>query len=390
MAKMLLLGSVAFGVSFALSLLINRDIKPALLSGLITVPATFSGVFVVNRKQRIKQKQTLTTFQSQIYQLQRQETQLNQSLYAIAAEEQRTKSNINFLKTELSQLYAQIAEHRSYKQQLNQDLITLSEHKSQLEADTSDLQTQIYNCEQRQRELREFMQFMNAEKQDAEAKFNSMQGKLKQLQLQGADQQKQNEELEQNLADLNQIKPQLEATLHNLHNQIHEVKVQKTEIENFLSASAQERHSTEINLGLLQAQLNQLQAQILEKQNNKNKLEQDLINLNKQKKLESKQNQPKKISDEWVEFVTRLNQPELQVLKAIMQQSEPNATIKKIAEENITMPELLIDAINECALDTIGDLIIESGSEVGSIGILEEYLTNLNKVINISEISQST
>ena len=388
MAKILLLGSVAFGVSFALSLLINRDIKPALISGLITVPATFSGVFVVNRKQRIKQKQTLTTFQSQIYQLQRQEAQLNQSLYAIAAEEQRTKSNINFLKTELNQLYPQIAEQRSYKQQLNQDLITLSEHKRQLEADTNDLETQIYNCEQRQKELREFMQFMNAEKQDAEAQLNSMLAKLKQLQLQGAEQQKQNEELEQNLADLNQIKPQLEATLHSLQNQINEVKVQKTEMEDFLAAIAQERHSTEINLELLQAQLNQLQTQILEQKNNKNKLEQDLINLSK--KVESEQNKTEKVFDEWVEFVTRLNQPELQVLKAIIQQSEPNAAIKKIAEENITMPELLIDAINECALDTIGDLIIESGSELGSIGILEEYLTNLNKVINISETSQST
>jgi hypothetical protein len=64
----------------------------------------------------------------------------------------------------------------------------------------------------------------------------------------------------------------------------------------------------------------------------------------------------------------RLNKPEIQVLKAIIEQSDPSATIKKIAEENITMPELLIDAINECALDTIGDLIIEPGSELVSYG----------------------
>lgn len=377
MAKMLLLGSVAFGVSFALSLLINRDIKPALISGLITIPATLSGVFVINRKQRIKQKQTLTTLQSQIHQLQRQETQLNQSLGAIASEQQRTKSNINFLKTELNQLYAQIAEHRSHKQQLNQDLITLSEHRDQLEADTHDLQAQIHNSEKRRKELREFMQFMNAEKQDAESNFHVLQGELKQLQGQIAEHQNQNEELEHNLLVTNQVKLQLEEVLYNLQIQIQELETQKIELNQSLSAIAQDRHTTEGNLNLLQAQLSQLQAQVSE-QNNKNKLE-----------LEAKQQQSEKISDEWVEFVTRLNQPELQVLKAIIQQSEPNPEIKKIAEENITMPELLIDAINECALDTIGDLIIESGSELDSLGILEEYLTKLNKVINISE-SQST
>lgn len=381
--NLLLLGSVAFGVSFALSLLINKEIKPALISGLITVPATFSGVFVVNRKQRIKQKQTLTTLQSQIYQLQRQETQLNQSFGAIVTEQQRTKSNINFLKTELNQLYAQIAEQRSYKQQLNQELITLSEHKNKLEADTHDLQTQIHNSEKRKKELREFMQFMNAEKQDAESNFNVLQGELKQLQVQIAERQNQNEELEHNLLVINQIKLQLEEASYNLQIQIQELEIQKTELNQSLSAIAQERHSVEISLELLQAQVNHLQTQISEYRNNKNKLEQDFSN----QKLQSEQNQPEKISDEWVEFVTQLNQPELQVLKAIIQHSEPNPEIKKIAEENITMPELLIDAINECALDTIGDLIIESGSELDSLGIIEEYLTNLNKVINISEIS---
>jgi len=384
----LLLGSVAFGVSFALSLLINRDIKPALISGLITVPATFSGVFFVNRKQRIKEKQTLTALQSKIYQLERRETQINQTFRAIAAEEQRTKSNINFLKTELSPLYTQIAEQRSYKQQLNQDLITLSERKEQLEADSRELQTQIHNYEQRKRELREFMQFMKAEKQDAEAKFNSMQFKLKQLQVQVTEQQKQNEELEQNLVALNQVKPQLEATLHNLQNQINDCEIQKTELDLSLSALAQDRYITEANIKLLQSQLNYLQTQIAEQQKHKDELEQDLIILSQQKQqLEAKQNKFETIPNEWIKFVMRLNKPELQVLKAIIQQSKPSAAIKKIAEENITMPELLIDAINECALDTIGDLIIEPESELMPPGILEEYLTNLNKVINIKNLN---
>ncbi len=67
--------------------------------------------------------------------------------------------------------------------------------------------------------------------------------------------------------------------------------------------------------------------------------------------------------EEWQNFLAHISQSELQVIEAIMQQNDPSATIKKIAEDNITMPELLIDSINECALDTIGDLLIEPGSD---------------------------
>lgn len=377
----LLLVSVACGVSFALSLLVNRDIKSAAIAGIITIPATFVGIFVVNGKQRIKQKHILTGLESQIYQLEEWEAHLNQSLVAIAAEEQRTKNNINFLKTELKQLYAQIAEQRSYKQQLNEEVDTLDEHKNQLQVDSDSLQSQVQKYEQRKKELNEFMQFMKAEKQDAEANFNLMQAQLKQLQVEIDEHRNQKVELEDNLGGLNNINIELKEQLNNIQTQIQEVEKQKLEQRWSLNAIAQEKQLLEVALELLHTQL-------LEQQNNKVKLESDLIILNEQKqKLEIKPKQSEKISDEWVKFVMRLNKPEVQVLKAIIEQSDPSATIKKIAEENITMPELLIDAINECALDTIGDLIIEPGSELVPMGILEEYLEKLDKVININEIN---
>ncbi|MBW4636736.1 MAG: hypothetical protein KME05_00595 [Gloeocapsa sp. UFS-A4-WI-NPMV-4B04] len=374
----LLLVSVACGVSFALSLLVNRDIKSAAIAGIITIPATFVGVFVVNGKQRIEQKQILTNLEHQIYQLEEWEAQLNHSFEAIAAEEQRTKNNINFLKIELKQLYAQITEQRSYKQQLNEDVITLEEHKNQLEADLNSLQSQVQKYEQRKKELTEFMQFMKAEKQDAEANFNLMQGQLQQLQVEINEHRNQKVELEDNLGGLNNINIELKEQLDNIQAQVQEVEKQKLEQKWSLNAIAQEKQLLEIDLELLHTQL-------LEQQNHKKQIENDLIIL-QQQKLETKPKQSEKISDEWVNFVMRLNKPEIQVLKAIIEQSDPSAAIKKIAEENITMPELLIDAINECALDTIGDLIIEPGSELVPMGILEEYLENLNKVININEI----
>lgn len=384
----LLLGSVAFGVGFGLSLLVNRDIKPALLTGLIAVPATFTGVFAVNGKQRIQQKPTLTALKAQIYQLERWETELHQSISEIAAEKQRTEVNVNFLKTELSQLYAQIAEERSYKQQLSQDVVTLSAEREQLEAKLQDLQTQIDSGEKRREDLYQSVRSLRVEKQNTEASYKGMQAELHQLQLQITERQQQKQELEQNLAFSNDLQLQLGEDLHNLQEQIQALEQHTAELKQNLDAIAQEKQTTEVNLILLQAQLSQVQTQILEQQDNKHKLEQELITLiNQKQKLATEIKHSEKLPNKWNEFVARLNEPELQVLKAIIQQDDPTVEIKKIAEENITMPELLIDAINECALDTIKDLIIEPGSELVPLGIIEEYLINVSQAIKIKEIN---
>ncbi len=323
----LLLGSVAFGVSFCLSLLVNRDIKTAFVTGSIAVPATFSGVFAVNGKPRIKHQSTVTALQAQIYQLEEWEFELNQSLLAIATEEHRIRNNISFLKRELSQLYTQIAEQRSYKQQLSQDLTTLNEQRHQLEAELQELQNQIQKFEQCKEELEQSLRSLKAKKQNAEADFNSAQAELKQL-----------------------------------HVQIQVLEKSKAELEQSLSALAQDNYTTEVNLRLLQSQLSQMQ-------------------------LKVEQKQQEKLPDEWNEFKARLTKFEIQVLEAIIQQSEPSAAIKKIAEENVTMPELLIDSINERALDTIGDLIVEPGSETLPPVVPEEYLTNVNKLLKINEMN---
>ena len=73
-------------------------------------------------------------------------------------------------------------------------------------------------------------------------------------------------------------------------------------------------------------------------------------------------------------------------MKAILEQDNPRATIKQIAEANITMPNLLIDAINEIASNTIGELIIATNTEVPEI--VEEHLLNVKTMITkYSEIS---
>ncbi|MCL1467664.1 tellurite resistance TerB C-terminal domain-containing protein [Argonema galeatum] len=281
-----LLGSVAFIVSFGLSLLLLRDIKAASIAAAIAVPATFCGAIAVNGKQRMQHKRIRTGLEMEIRQLEKWGIQLYDHLTAMIAEQQRTEIHINFLKRQLNQLYVQTAEQQKYKHQLTQELIALGEQKRLLEAEMHHWETEVYHLEQ-----------------------------------------------------------------------------QKEELDLSLRSLLSEKHNAE-------AELQQLQLQITEN--------------NQRSQIEINDDTSAIIPDEWTEFIAQLTNSELQVLKAIVYLENPNPEIKKIAESYITMPELLIDGINERAIATIGDIIIEPGS-VSPLIAEAEYLTNIKEILKFKE-----
>lgn len=73
------------------------------------------------------------------------------------------------------------------------------------------------------------------------------------------------------------------------------------------------------------------------------------------------------LSAEWAAFSSGLAAHQLETLRIIIEVADPMPGIRSIAEDNAIMPGLLIDSINELALDTIGDHIIEPGSEPPTI-----------------------
>lgn len=374
----LLLGSVSFSVSLVISLLTSRDIRTALTTGLISVPATLCGVGVVNLKHRNQQKLILNDLQAEIYQLEKWQVQLNRSLLEITDKKQKTATNINFLQTQLRQLSDRTAEQRYHKQQITQELDSLSEQKGHLEIASQELHYQIYNLEQRKGELDQSVRSLKKMKHDVEAQFNLFESELEGLRAQVDSLQGEKQELEDNITLLNRLKPQLEKKSHALQTEIQQLEKQQVDLKNSLSAIAEQKLT-------MQIQYNSLQRQILENRTIHDKIKQELNNLIAQKEQLKSNQSFEKVSEEWNSFVTHLKESEIQVLTAIIQQSDPTATIKKIAEDNITMPELLIDSINECALDTIGDLIIEPGTESIPLAIMEEYLTQLNKVMKLNK-----
>jgi septal ring factor EnvC (AmiA/AmiB activator) len=159
----------------------------------------------------------------------------------------------------------------------------------------------------------------------------------------------------------------------------------------------EEKQIIQENLNSLKVEHHQIQAQIIAQKKEKEAIEEALSHFDEQRRqlLEKLHNlkvqilpsplplpptQVTELPDEWAEFREQILDREFLILKAIAEQDNPSTAIKKIAEENLTMPEVLIDSINERAMDTIGDLIIEPGLS-STPSIREEYLMVVKKII---------
>ncbi|SDH52669.1 TerB N-terminal domain-containing protein [Desulfosporosinus hippei] len=84
------------------------------------------------------------------------------------------------------------------------------------------------------------------------------------------------------------------------------------------------------------------------------------------------------LSEEWKRFRLNISAFQYRVLKAFSQEEDLIARIDKIAGESLMMPEILIDSINELALENLGDIIINVESFPPVIN--EEYRDMLKKI----------
>ncbi|MBW4635152.1 MAG: hypothetical protein KME30_25625 [Iphinoe sp. HA4291-MV1] len=410
----LIIGIVAFGVSFGLSLVLSWDFNKAFLTGVVTVPATYLSVLFVDKRKRNHEILILDSLQRRIRDLEGLKSRIIAEVYQLEAHNA-------LLHTESSNLQNQVIERRNQRDTLNRELSTYVIEKKQLEAKINYLQNELHALDQSKVELNNTFSALTAEKRRLELKSNVSRAEITQLQAQINEFQQQKQELESSLTLLNRLKPQLEEKLHELRVQIQELEVQENQQKQLILEKKAEKEHIEASLNSLQTQLTeqqielqQLQEQVILLQGERDQLQsqvwellhqmgtlttQEQLNENGQEEsedlfpfselLESLEppidttDRGENFSEEWAEFTKQLQSYEIRVLKAMLEQDNPNAAIKKIAEENITMPNLLIDSINELANNTIGELIIDPNSETPEI--YEEHRTNIKKVIAMYE-----
>ena len=409
------LGITAFSVSFGLSLVPNWDFSKAFLTGIITILATYAAAFLVDKRRRIDEMRMIGSLQRRIRDIEGLKSRILREIHQL--EEYR-----NLLDTETQQLENQIGDCRSQRDSLHRDIGTFAAQKKQVEAEVNNLKLEFKNLDNSNIELNNSCNNLIIQKRKLELNCHSSRAEINQIQPQLDTLKYQKKELENDVILLERLKPQLEEKLYELRIEVQNQELEIAKQNDLLSQTNTTKINLENTLNSLQnktleqkSEVNQLQNQISVLQDERDLLQNQVWELLQQVEtidssalsendenylelfpfdellepldiVDRKDNDRGNLPTEWDNFLAHLPGHEIQVLKAILEQDNPKATIKQIAEANITMPNLLIDTINEIANNTIGELIIETNTEIPKI--IEEHLLNVKTMITkYSEIS---
>lgn len=108
-------------------------------------------------------------------------------------------------------------------------------------------------------------------------------------------------------------------------------------------------------------------------------LEMIQIEIKKPINKESVQEAETSESDELELFRSRLTDLQLEVLRILIVSKKPKEQLDQLAEQTGTLPEAMIESINEIALEIIDDIIIDSEL----LNIIDEYLDRIKTIIKI-------
>jgi uncharacterized coiled-coil DUF342 family protein len=390
----LLLGLVTLGVSMVLGLLTTRDFGKAVLTGSTSLFACLVGLAVAEKQHRQALTQRAEELRSHIRALQRRRAETYQSLMLMVQERDQVSNSLNSLHSQLRGLQIQSANLWQQKEELSWNLSSpQAAPANQMYA----LQIKLQELEQKETELNHSLSATLSAKQRADLALKTAQTQLNQIQTHVAEYQVQKDQLIKEIEGLTGRKQKLEAKLSTLQSKVQDLDQYRTELHQFIASAEPKRQQVENSsrslqgaIGQLQTQisslheeLGQLETQILERRHQKEFLDQELLTLRSELSAPSSPSPallPSSPASDWTTFFSQLPQPEFKALTAIVEESNPAATLKQIAEDHLTMPALLIDSINERAIETIGDFVIDPNS--GSVA--PEYLTIVQQLLDRS------
>ncbi|MEP0915805.1 hypothetical protein NC981_03175 [Leptolyngbya sp. DQ-M1] len=383
----LLLSLIALGVSFAISLLITRNFGTSVINSVVTLFASLVGAAITENQHRQALYRRSEELTGHIRALKRRRAETYESLVLMTQERDQVSNSLNALQTQLRNLQIQSSNLWQQKEELSWNLTSpQASPTNQIYA----LQTKLQELEQKEAELNKSLSATLSAKQRAELGLKTTQAQLNQFQAQLAELQSQKAELTKEVNALLSQRQQLDTQIATLQPKVKELEKYRAELNQFLASAEPKRQQVESSSKSLQGAIGNLQTQISSLQGELGQLEQQILDRRVQKehldlelstlRRELEPNPNSQPASEWETFLHQLQPPELEALSAIAHQLNPNATLKQIAEANLTMPELLIDAINERAIDTIGDFVIDPTPGSG-ITIAPEYLETVKQLL---------
>lgn len=319
----LIISTVSFSIGCGLSLAIDRDIRRAALTGLISVPPAIVGATIVERRFRLQGRKEQLLLQAKLEEV-----------------EQR-KTEISALVLLLRQLQTDITTQQSQ----NQDLSGLEAQKQSLEQESQALKDQIKNLRQVEACLNESLANTIAQQKKAENRLLQQNTDLEQPDKQILDQQQEKKELNQSLICLEQQKQQMEVELSSLQSKIQSLEQQVIAAVQTLQIVTTQKQQMEQSVVDSQSEWKQLQNQISLQQQQKENLCQERTTLILQK-------------DELVAEITQL-----QLHKEINNSRQP------LASTRLNQPELSeshIGSENNGSIKVPQHIILAQVSETGT------------------------
>jgi uncharacterized coiled-coil DUF342 family protein len=289
---------------------------------------------------------------TQISHLEREEADLNRSLTTTLSAKQRAEAQLTTTQSELNQLLAQVAEQKANKTQLLNDITTLAEQRQKLTQELATIETEIQSLDRYRLELGRLIQAAEPARQQVSTGSQSLQTAIDQLQGQIGSLHGELESLETQILDRRTQKESLDQELDSLRTEKSRVAPSNiTSFDPWETADTNGKSSSKVAI------------------------------VDASAPVELDFSQEPGLDPAWANFATLLPKYEVQALTAIARHASPGQRLKQIAEANHTMPELLIDAINERALETIGDILLEPSSQAGTPVIAQEYESSVQAIL---------
>jgi predicted nucleic acid-binding Zn-ribbon protein len=308
-----------------------------------------------------------------------QESDLQASIDAAINAKQKADLHRTTSEAELHQIQAQITEQEALKQTLHQTILELEQQQQQLQAEIPQLHTQIQELEEYRTTLEQTIQ--SGTQAGSSAGVTALQSTIEQMQSQIGALRSELEDLETQIIDRRNHKQLLDQAVDcsstasgpttpvvapSPTTNAAATQLQLLEIADPTAPSitSTDRPATTPSTRIEATITTEPEVVLAAEAGQKNQ------------KTPSRQSPPYQengLSAEWIAFKGNLQPYEFQALCAIALEENPTSVLKQLAESNLTMPEMLIDTINEQALESIGDLILEAGHDAASTIIAQEY-----------------
>jgi chromosome segregation ATPase len=260
----LLLGSIAFGASFSISLLMNQDWGGAIAAGLTGLATAWGTAATVNWYRNRSTDSRIATLKYQIRTLQHYRAAEQQALLELEAAKERGAQSLGLMQGDVRSRQPEMLPDRGVSWNLMAtDMVESPIYPpSEIYPSSERIPPEARATGAAEADLRQFLADAAATKQKITASLNNLQADLSQLNAQTAENRQLRDQLVEEINHLSQQKQALVANTKRLQADVNDLEQCRNELDHYISTVEAKKQELETGANPLQKALQQLQTQV--------------------------------------------------------------------------------------------------------------------------------